>query len=381
MDARKCLQCGKCVERAGPGRKRKYCSRSCRYKYEYVFRAKECTCVLCGSSFASKSGRASRCPKCHHYRERTGVVAKCKACGKECYGSPCRPRTYCSYSCAHHGRRGGSKEQIEAAAAAMGYVKWFDTGNKCLHCGKPVMRRKWWSQTAKAWRSGATGKKDQRLYCDKSCARLHYWGNKNPEAKARKAAAILTSLLSDIISDVVNGPPCCAVCRKGVPRGRTVCSKQCREARGRIKSRMRYEQRTGVKLRPCVGPRPCKHCGVIVMPTNTNGRGRSVCDRCSLLRARTHSLRAAFYGCEVEPVSRLAVFERDGWRCQLCGNAVLRKTRANRKTGRLHPRTASLDHIVPLSRGGGHIESNCQCACLRCNIRKHNRLIGQKRLF
>jgi len=269
----------------------------------------------------------------------------------------------------------------EAAAAAMGYVKWFDTGNKCLRCSKPVMRKKWWSHASKAWRAPTSGKKDRRLYCDKSCAKLHYWDNKDPQAKERKAAAILTSLLCDIIDDVVNGPPRCLVCQKEVARGRTSCSDECRTGCSRIASRQRYELRTGVKLKPCVGPRPCKHCGVVVVPTNTNGRGRSVCDRCALLKSRTHSLRAAFYGVRVESVSRVAVFDRDGWKCQLCGKSVLRRATQSRKTGRLHPRTASLDHIIPLSRGGGHMESNCQCACLRCNVRKHNKLVGQKRLF
>jgi 5-methylcytosine-specific restriction endonuclease McrA len=33
----------------------------------------------------------------------------------------------------------------------------------------------------------------------------------------------------------------------------------------------------------------------------------------------------------------------------------------------------SLDHVIPLSRGGGHTFDNVQCAHLICNIRKSNR--------
>jgi 5-methylcytosine-specific restriction endonuclease McrA len=114
--------------------------------------------------------------------------------------------------------------------------------------------------------------------------------------------------------------------------------------------------------------------------TNTKGCGRSVCDACNTHRGDFRS-RARMYGVAYEDVDRLEVFMRDGWRCQLCGKKTLRKAMRSKKTGRLHPRSPSIDHIKPLSRGGDHVEANCQCACLSCNVRKHNRLMGQSRLF
>ncbi|WP_158070491.1 HNH endonuclease [Streptomyces luteocolor] len=33
----------------------------------------------------------------------------------------------------------------------------------------------------------------------------------------------------------------------------------------------------------------------------------------------------------------------------------------------------SLDHVIPLSRGGSHRRDNVQLAHLRCNLRKNNR--------
>lgn len=67
-------------------------------------------------------------------------------------------------------------------------------------------------------------------------------------------------------------------------------------------------------------------------------------------------------------IDPLAVAERDGWLCQLCGEPV---DPAAPKRSRLG---ASIDHIVPLSRGGEHTWTNVQLAHLGCNCRKHNRL-------
>lgn len=41
----------------------------------------------------------------------------------------------------------------------------------------------------------------------------------------------------------------------------------------------------------------------------------------------------------------------------------------------MHPMAPSLDHKVPLSRGGAHVESNCALAHRICNIRKGSDLL------
>jgi hypothetical protein len=59
------------------------------------------------------------------------------------------------------------------------------------------------------------------------------------------------------------------------------------------------------------------------------------------------------------------VLDRDGWACQLCGVGLSRDPD-------WEPNMATVDHIVPLSRGGEHTEENAQAACLRCNSAKHD---------
>ncbi|AIA05414.1 HNH endonuclease domain-containing protein [Streptomyces noursei] len=58
------------------------------------------------------------------------------------------------------------------------------------------------------------------------------------------------------------------------------------------------------------------------------------------------------------------VFERDGWRCYLCGVVTLPNA------DRYAPRKTTLDHVVPLVNGGSHTRKNTRCACRQCNVRK-----------
>ena len=57
------------------------------------------------------------------------------------------------------------------------------------------------------------------------------------------------------------------------------------------------------------------------------------------------------------PLSRRAVFARDGHRCQYCNRAA-----------------ENIDHVVPRSRGGPHAWDNVVASCRSCNARKEDRL-------
>lgn len=58
------------------------------------------------------------------------------------------------------------------------------------------------------------------------------------------------------------------------------------------------------------------------------------------------------------------IYKRDRWKCGICG------LRVNTKLKHPHPYSASLDHIIPLSKGGSHTPDNVQLAHLRCNLSK-----------
>jgi hypothetical protein len=64
--------------------------------------------------------------------------------------------------------------------------------------------------------------------------------------------------------------------------------------------------------------------------------------------------------------SRLA--ERDGWWCWLCGGAI------DPSAGRDSAMCATVDHLVPRSRGGSNEPDNLRLAHKRCNVRRGNQL-------
>lgn len=66
---------------------------------------------------------------------------------------------------------------------------------------------------------------------------------------------------------------------------------------------------------------------------------------------------------------RLRIAARDSWLCALCGRPVDPELRWP------DPLSASLDHVVPVSRGGSDEDDNVQLAHQRCNNRKYNKLL------
>jgi len=58
--------------------------------------------------------------------------------------------------------------------------------------------------------------------------------------------------------------------------------------------------------------------------------------------------------------SRRNIYRRDTFECQYCGN-------------RPGLKYLSIDHVIPVSKGGKTSWENCVVACVRCNTRKGNR--------
>ena len=86
---------------------------------------------------------------------------------------------------------------------------------------------------------------------------------------------------------------------------------------------------------------------------------------------RNHRGRARKYGCAFDlSVTLEALIKRDGLRCAICGKMC--DPNDNEWTdysGPLHP---TIDHIIPMSKGGGHVWDNVQVAHAICNSIKRD---------
>jgi 5-methylcytosine-specific restriction endonuclease McrA len=67
-------------------------------------------------------------------------------------------------------------------------------------------------------------------------------------------------------------------------------------------------------------------------------------------------------------VNPVEVFKRDNWTCWLCNLSIDRFLKWP------DPMSASVDHVIPISKGGEHSMSNVRSAHLRCNCRKSDSL-------
>lgn len=131
--------------------------------------------------------------------------------------------------------------------------------------------------------------------------------------------------------------------------------------------------------------KPCLACSSPIGVGRAGSGGADYCSsRCAKLspayreakRAARLARKIRQRAARVETVLPLKVFERDGWRCHLCGGLTIKA-----KRGSYHNKAPELDHIVPLSKGGDHSYRNTACAHRVCNIAKSDRVVGQPSLL
>ena len=67
----------------------------------------------------------------------------------------------------------------------------------------------------------------------------------------------------------------------------------------------------------------------------------------------------------IQPLCLFAIY---GWTCGICHEAIDPLVRYP------DPDCGTIDHIIPLSRGGRHVWQNCQPAHKHCNEEKGNAL-------
>lgn len=74
--------------------------------------------------------------------------------------------------------------------------------------------------------------------------------------------------------------------------------------------------------------------------------------------------RAKKFGVAYEKIYKEDIFDRDSWVCGIC------KVDVDPGVPYPDPWSPSLDHIIPMSKGGPHLPWNVRCTHLICNLEK-----------
>lgn len=343
-------------------------------------------CLKCGSAWVTKKGKDKlSCPECCKQQRckarKQGRLAKeeeraCAICGAQMtiVGSAICSTRYCG-QCKQQARRNRKQRQKERVARGeppIRVVSQQRAARKCLHCEKTL------------------GPK-QKKYCDQSCfhaarnAGTQSWDRTNQlHANVRRCGIQifpskkgLSAALGGFSGFMVRlralqrriATLHCLACDKVATEGSRFCSEECC---------LRFEFST-----------VCKRCGCEMMAKGGVGPKRRVCEECKAIRrrdesreqkqryGRNHRQRARYHGVQYVAFPVRVVFERDGYVCQICRKKTLPKVMYRKEDGKIHPRSPTIDHIIPMAKGGPHKIENAQCACFRCNSLKGSAGGGQ----
>jgi len=230
-----------------------------------------------------------------------------------------------------------------------------------LTCGKPIPAK----------RIGATG--PQSKYCSAHCRDLHAnIGRRRYTYKCLQCGrefatvsrtATYCSVRCRALSRTLS-PKVCVVCGMSFQpdvRDQLCCGPVCAMVRrAATKRSIRTE-------------RQCQQCGAM-FSTGASHPHRKFCSIRCARAASCHRRQARQRAGSADVFDAIEIFERDGWRCAICGKPV--RCGVNGK----HPLQPSLDHILPLSEGGSHTRGNVRCTHLKCNLERGNRGAAQLRL-
>lgn len=168
--------------------------------------------------------------------------------------------------------------------------------------------------------------------------------------------------------EVVDGLRICPACKQLRPLHEWLDSR-CREC---MLSYWSEDNRRRWQAARTRAPYMCAKCSDWFVGDKKNRRYCSVTcredDRLRQLREASSLRRARLWAIEYEPIDRMSVFVRDGWKCGICGDRI------DKNTAWPNPDSPSIDHVIPVSRGGPHTYRNVQAAHLGCNVRKHARI-------
>ena len=157
----------------------------------------------------------------------------------------------------------------------------------------------------------------------------------------------------------------CEFCKKiFLPKIRIVSSYCSRECKTNARNKRLASERLESKQE-----RICLHCSKII--TKERRADAKFCSQdCN---GKAHQLQRKLRNRANEKGKRgylrTEICERYGWICQICKEPVERTAHYP------NPLAPSLDHIIPVSKGGSSDPSNLQLTHLRCNLKRGNKAL------
>ena len=321
-------------------------------------------CQRCGSSWKTRKGKDMvSCPECCKQQRRkarkqgrlpTSETKTCERCGQqfEAVGANAIRRSRRCATCTPLARKEYLANRKAEIAAGQRSIKPHNRRpiSRCVRCGKKL-------------------NKNQSKFCGNECF-----------IEARRDGTQPWDRTNQLES----------VWHRGGLWASAPSRKPVREILTSFQSFMRRLKRMYRKasepLRPCkvcgcsCGERFCSDACRKINADKAAANARAARRRYKKAAGRNFKQRARRYGVEYVRFPRTLVFERDNYICQLCKTPVLHTATYRKRDGKIHMKSPTIDHIIPMSKGGPHTPDNCQTACFGCNSKKGSRRIGQLRL-
>lgn len=324
-------------------------------------------CQTCDREFSASRRDARFCsPACcsAHHRGDKLESKRCARCGEEYVANPLgRRQRFCSRACQDQAYKDSLRAKQTKRVCPVDGTEFYASNNKRFcsrRCGKAYDNAKNRGTLEQLLARGRVCPEFDCAWCDKHCV-----PGDNVAAHATKFCGY--DCKTEWHRHDENG----AMRRWQEEHGSTY--------NGCVKgphSRLGARRQTGHWMTG-----PCEVCGVVFTTrahsrrfawgccpehqrTATNRRQRQLEAAKYGWSYKTNQSRARRYGVEYEPIRPTEVFARDGYRCGICGEMAERDQKVP------HPRAPTLDHVVPMSKGGPHLYSNVQCAHFRCNYLK-----------